>query len=132
MSCLAAPDKAQVYNKQDYDLMVFPESDTQRAVDIDVEKLTQAELEKLLLDDSFESRKTPILPVTPVLNPSLSTQLYLRPAIPRRDSGHLDYLDLPVTLYLLFISQLTVLNRLHSKMASTQECLLLHPQNLYI
>lgn len=76
--------KAQVYNKQDYDLMVFPESDTQkRAVDIDVEKLTQAELEKLLLDDSFESRKTPVLPVTPVLNPSLSAQLYLRPAIQR-------------------------------------------------
>uniref|UniRef100_A0A8C6DNG0 Phosphatidylinositol-4-phosphate 3-kinase catalytic subunit type 2 alpha n=1 Tax=Moschus moschiferus TaxID=68415 RepID=A0A8C6DNG0_MOSMO len=76
--------KAQVYNKQDYDLMVFPESDTQkRAVDIDVEKLTQAELEKLLLDDSFETRKTPVLPVTPVLNPSLSAQLYLRPAVQR-------------------------------------------------
>ncbi|XP_012581099.1 PREDICTED: phosphatidylinositol 4-phosphate 3-kinase C2 domain-containing subunit alpha isoform X4 [Condylura cristata] len=76
--------KAQVYNKQDYDLMVFPESDTQkRAVDIDVEKLTQAELEKLLLDDSFETRKTPVLPVTPVLSPSFSTQLYLRPTLQR-------------------------------------------------
>ncbi|XP_016080648.1 PREDICTED: phosphatidylinositol 4-phosphate 3-kinase C2 domain-containing subunit alpha isoform X2 [Miniopterus natalensis] len=76
--------KAQAYNKQDYDLMVFPESDTQkRAVDIDVEKLTQAELEKLLLDDSFETRKTPIMPVTPVLSPSFSTQLYLRPTIQR-------------------------------------------------
>uniref|UniRef100_A0A8C7BR90 Phosphatidylinositol-4-phosphate 3-kinase catalytic subunit type 2 alpha n=1 Tax=Neovison vison TaxID=452646 RepID=A0A8C7BR90_NEOVI len=76
--------KAQVYNKQDYDLMVFPESDTQkRAVDIDVEKLTQAELEKLLLDDSFETRKTPVLPVTPVLSPSFSTQVYLRPTIQR-------------------------------------------------
>ncbi|XP_036716254.1 phosphatidylinositol 4-phosphate 3-kinase C2 domain-containing subunit alpha isoform X1 [Balaenoptera musculus] len=76
--------KAQVYSKQDYDLMVFPESDTQkRAVDIDVEKLTQAELEKLLLDDSFETRKTPVLPVTPVLSPSFSAQLYLRPAIQR-------------------------------------------------
>ncbi|XP_008588392.1 PREDICTED: phosphatidylinositol 4-phosphate 3-kinase C2 domain-containing subunit alpha-like, partial [Galeopterus variegatus] len=73
--------KAQVYNKQDYDLMVFPESDSQkRAVDIDVEKLTQAELEKLLLDDSFETRKTPVLPV---LSPSFSAQLYLRPAIQR-------------------------------------------------
>ncbi|KAF7460243.1 Hypothetical predicted protein [Marmota monax] len=75
--------KAQVFSKQDYDLMVFPESDSQkRAVDIDVEKLTQAELEKLLLDDSFESR-TPVLPVTPVLSPSFSAQLYLRPSIQR-------------------------------------------------
>ncbi|KAG8524267.1 Phosphatidylinositol 4-phosphate 3-kinase C2 domain-containing subunit alpha [Galemys pyrenaicus] len=77
-------EKAQVYNKQDYDLMVFPESDTQkRAVDIDVEKLTQAELEKLLLDDNFETRKTPVLPVTPVLRPSLSAQFYLRPTLQR-------------------------------------------------
>nr|KAF6438676.1 phosphatidylinositol-4-phosphate 3-kinase catalytic subunit type 2 alpha [Molossus molossus] len=76
--------KAQVYNKQDYDLMVFPESDTQkRVVDIDVEKLTQAELEKLLLDDSFETRKTPVMPVTPVLSPSFSAQLYLRPPVQR-------------------------------------------------
>nr|XP_037855573.1 phosphatidylinositol 4-phosphate 3-kinase C2 domain-containing subunit alpha isoform X2 [Chlorocebus sabaeus] len=76
--------KAQVYNKQDYDLMVFPESDSQkRALDIDVEKLTQAELEKLLLDDSFETRKTPVLPATPVLSPSFSAQLYFRPTIQR-------------------------------------------------
>ncbi|EPQ18353.1 Phosphatidylinositol-4-phosphate 3-kinase C2 domain-containing subunit alpha [Myotis brandtii] len=76
--------RAQVYNKQDYDLMVFPESDTQkRAVDIDVEKLTQAELEKLLLDDSFETKKTPAMPVTPILSPSFSAQLYLRPTIQR-------------------------------------------------
>nr|XP_055138220.1 phosphatidylinositol 4-phosphate 3-kinase C2 domain-containing subunit alpha isoform X2 [Symphalangus syndactylus] len=76
--------KAQVYNKQDYDLMVFPESDSQkRALDIDVEKLTQAELEKLLLDDSFETRKTPVLPVTPILSPSFSAQLYFRPTIQR-------------------------------------------------
>lgn len=76
--------KAHVYNKQDYDLMVFPESDPQkRAVDIDVEKLTQAELEKILLDDSFETRRTPVLPVTPVLNPSFSAQLCLRPALQR-------------------------------------------------
>uniref|UniRef100_A0A8I5MZU1 Phosphatidylinositol 4-phosphate 3-kinase C2 domain-containing subunit alpha n=1 Tax=Papio anubis TaxID=9555 RepID=A0A8I5MZU1_PAPAN len=76
--------KAQVYNKQDYDLMVFPESDSQkRASDIDVEKLTQAELEKLLLDDSFETRKTPVLPATPVLSPSFSAQLYFRPTIQR-------------------------------------------------
>uniref|UniRef100_A0A7N9CY39 Phosphatidylinositol 4-phosphate 3-kinase C2 domain-containing subunit alpha n=1 Tax=Macaca fascicularis TaxID=9541 RepID=A0A7N9CY39_MACFA len=76
--------KAQVNNKQDYDLMVFPESDSQkRALDIDVEKLTQAELEKLLLDDSFETRKTPVLPATPVLSPSFSAQLYFRPTIQR-------------------------------------------------
>ncbi|XP_014440083.1 phosphatidylinositol 4-phosphate 3-kinase C2 domain-containing subunit alpha isoform X2 [Tupaia chinensis] len=76
--------KAQVFNKQDYDLMVFPESDSKkRAVDIDVEKLTQAELEKLLLDDNFETKKTPALPVTPVLSPSFSAQLYLRPTIQR-------------------------------------------------
>ncbi|XP_069327286.1 phosphatidylinositol 4-phosphate 3-kinase C2 domain-containing subunit alpha isoform X1 [Eulemur rufifrons] len=76
--------KAQVYNKQDYDLMVFPESDSQkRAVDIDVEKLTQAELEKLLLDDNFDTKRTPVLPVTPVLSPSFSAQLYLRPTIQR-------------------------------------------------
>nr|APD32935.1 Pik3c2a [Castor fiber] len=76
--------RAQVFNAQDYDLMVFPESESQkRAVDIDVEKLTQAELEKLLLDDSFETRKTPILPVAPVLSPSFSAQLYLRPTIQR-------------------------------------------------
>ncbi|KAM6157554.1 phosphatidylinositol 4-phosphate 3-kinase C2 domain-containing subunit alpha [Rhynchocyon petersi] len=76
--------KAQVHNKQDYDLMVFPESESQkRAIDIDVEKLTQAELEKLLLDDSFETRKTSVLPVTPVLSPSFSAQFYLRPTIQR-------------------------------------------------
>ncbi|XP_006892140.1 PREDICTED: phosphatidylinositol 4-phosphate 3-kinase C2 domain-containing subunit alpha [Elephantulus edwardii] len=76
--------KAQVPNKQDYDLMVFPESDSQkRALDIDVEKLSQAELEKLLLDDNFETRKTPVLPVTPVLSPSFSAQFCLRPTIQR-------------------------------------------------
>ncbi|EDM17733.1 phosphatidylinositol 3-kinase, C2 domain containing, alpha polypeptide (predicted), isoform CRA_c [Rattus norvegicus] len=76
--------RTQGFNKQDYDLMVFPESDSQkRALDIDVEKLTQAELEKILLDDNFETRKTPASPVTPVLSPSFSAQLYLRPAVQR-------------------------------------------------
>nr|XP_021504779.1 phosphatidylinositol 4-phosphate 3-kinase C2 domain-containing subunit alpha-like [Meriones unguiculatus] len=76
--------RAPSFNKQDYDLMVFPESDSQnRAVGIDVEKLTQAELEKILLDDSFETRKNPALPVTPVLGPSFSAQLYLRPTVQR-------------------------------------------------
>ncbi|XP_035406042.1 phosphatidylinositol 4-phosphate 3-kinase C2 domain-containing subunit alpha isoform X2 [Cygnus atratus] len=76
--------KAQTHNKQDHDLMVFPESDAKRMEDklstIDIEKLTHAELEKLLLDDSFESSKAPTLPVTPILSPSLSSQFYLGPA----------------------------------------------------
>ncbi|XP_004711629.1 phosphatidylinositol 4-phosphate 3-kinase C2 domain-containing subunit alpha [Echinops telfairi] len=76
--------KTQVHSKQDYDLMVFPELDSQkRALDIDVENLTQAELEKLLLDDSFETKKTPVLPVTPVLSPTLSAQFYFRPTLQR-------------------------------------------------
>ncbi|XP_075402120.1 phosphatidylinositol 4-phosphate 3-kinase C2 domain-containing subunit alpha [Tenrec ecaudatus] len=75
--------KTQVHNKQDYDLMVFPEDSQKRVLDIDVEKLTQAELEKLLLDDSFETKKTPVLPVTPVLSPTLSAQFYFRPTLQR-------------------------------------------------
>uniref|UniRef100_A0A8B9T2P7 Phosphatidylinositol 4-phosphate 3-kinase C2 domain-containing subunit alpha n=1 Tax=Anas platyrhynchos TaxID=8839 RepID=A0A8B9T2P7_ANAPL len=75
---------AQTHSKQDHDLMVFPESDAKRMEDklstIDIEKLTHAELEKLLLDDSFEASKAPTLPVTPILSPSLSSQFYLGPA----------------------------------------------------
>ncbi|XP_032043896.1 phosphatidylinositol 4-phosphate 3-kinase C2 domain-containing subunit alpha [Aythya fuligula] len=78
---------AQTHNKQDHDLMVFPESDAKRMEDklstIDIEKLTHAELEKLLLDDSFEASKAPTLPVTPILSPSLSSQFYLGPAAQR-------------------------------------------------
>lgn len=74
---------AQTHSKQDHDLMVFPESDAKRMEDklstIDIEKLTHAELEKLLLDDSFESSKVPALPVTPILSPSLSSQFYIGP-----------------------------------------------------
>ncbi|KFV78354.1 Phosphatidylinositol 4-phosphate 3-kinase C2 domain-containing subunit alpha, partial [Struthio camelus australis] len=76
--------KVQTNNKQDCDLMVFPESDSKRMEDklstIDIEKLTHAELEKLLLDDSFESSRAPTLPVTPILSPSVSSQFYLGPA----------------------------------------------------
>lgn len=123
--------RTQGFNKQDYDLMVFPELDSQkRAVDIDVEKLTQAELEKILLDDNFETRKPPALPVTPVLSPSFSTQLYLRPS-GQRGQWPLDYAGLPRTLYLLLILQHTV-NRPHSRMASVQGCPLFHQQSLYI
>uniref|UniRef100_A0A8C4LDY0 Phosphatidylinositol 4-phosphate 3-kinase C2 domain-containing subunit alpha n=1 Tax=Equus asinus asinus TaxID=83772 RepID=A0A8C4LDY0_EQUAS len=82
--------KAQVYNKQDYDLMVFPESDTQkRAVDIDVEKLTQAELEKLLLDDSFETR------TAPVFSKQTSFQNGFNPRMPTFPSTEPIYLSLP-------------------------------------
>uniref|UniRef100_A0A672UGL9 Uncharacterized protein n=1 Tax=Strigops habroptila TaxID=2489341 RepID=A0A672UGL9_STRHB len=80
--------KAQTHNKQDHDLMVFPESDAKGMEDklstIDIEKLTHAELEKLLLDDSFESSKVPTLPVSPILSPSVSSQFYLGPMGQRR------------------------------------------------
>lgn len=80
----SSQEKAQVYNQEDCDLMVFPESESQkRGVDIDVEKLTQAELEKLLLDENFEPRKTPVSPVTHVLSPSFSAQLYVGSTIQR-------------------------------------------------
>ncbi|XP_051512306.1 phosphatidylinositol 4-phosphate 3-kinase C2 domain-containing subunit alpha-like [Myxocyprinus asiaticus] len=49
--------------RQEKDLIVFPESETQKKVDkdkfgdIDVEKLTKEELEKLLLDENFGTNK---------------------------------------------------------------------------
>ncbi|RMC12261.1 hypothetical protein DUI87_09773 [Hirundo rustica rustica] len=81
---LSSPiQKAQTHNKQDHDLMVFPESDAKSTEDklstIDIEKLTHAELEKLLLDDHFESSKAPTLPASPILSPSLSSPFYLAP-----------------------------------------------------
>ncbi|XP_062973286.1 phosphatidylinositol 4-phosphate 3-kinase C2 domain-containing subunit alpha [Elgaria multicarinata webbii] len=71
----------QSRRKQDHDLIVFPESDAKKKVDdklnsIDIEKLTRAELEKLLLEENFESSKPPTLPATPVLRPSFSSQFY--------------------------------------------------------
>ncbi|NXY25507.1 P3C2A kinase, partial [Atrichornis clamosus] len=86
---LSSPrQKAQTYNKQDHDLMVFPESDAKSMEDklstIDIEKLTHAELEKLLLDDNFESSRVPTLPASPILSPSVSSQFYLGPAGQRR------------------------------------------------
>ncbi|KAJ7412498.1 Phosphatidylinositol 4-phosphate 3-kinase C2 domain-containing subunit alpha [Willisornis vidua] len=87
-SLSSARQKAQTHNKQDHDLMVFPESDAKNMEDklrtIDIEKLTHAELEKLLLDDNFESSKVPTLPASPILSPSLSSQFYLGPAGQRR------------------------------------------------
>ncbi|NXC65685.1 P3C2A kinase, partial [Anhinga anhinga] len=80
--------KAEAHNKQDHDLMVFPECDAKSMEDklstIDIEKLTHAELEKLLLDDSFESSRVPVLPVSPVLSPCVSSQFYLGPTGHRR------------------------------------------------
>ncbi|XP_041337176.1 phosphatidylinositol 4-phosphate 3-kinase C2 domain-containing subunit alpha isoform X3 [Pyrgilauda ruficollis] len=86
---LSSPrQKAQTHNKQDHDLMVFPESDAKSMEDklstIDIEKLTHAELEKLLLDDNFESSKVPTLPASPILSPSVSSQFYLGPTGQRR------------------------------------------------
>ncbi|XP_041270898.1 phosphatidylinositol 4-phosphate 3-kinase C2 domain-containing subunit alpha isoform X3 [Onychostruthus taczanowskii] len=86
---LSSPrQKAQTHNKQDHDLMVFPESDAKSMEDklstIDIEKLTHAELEKLLLDDNFESSKVPTLPASPILSPSVSSQFYLGPMGQRR------------------------------------------------
>ncbi|XP_042317294.1 phosphatidylinositol 4-phosphate 3-kinase C2 domain-containing subunit alpha-like [Sceloporus undulatus] len=78
----------QSCRKQDHDLMVFPESDAKKKVDdklntVDVEKLTHAELEKLLLEESFESSKPATLPAVPVLSPSFSSQFYSNPTIQR-------------------------------------------------
>ncbi|XP_071414986.1 phosphatidylinositol 4-phosphate 3-kinase C2 domain-containing subunit alpha isoform X1 [Pithys albifrons albifrons] len=86
---LSSPrQKAQTHDKQDHDLMVFPESDAKNMEDklrtIDIEKLTHAELEKLLLDDNFESSKVPALPASPILSPSLSSQFYIGAAGQRR------------------------------------------------
>ncbi|NWS88863.1 P3C2A kinase, partial [Toxostoma redivivum] len=86
---LSSPrQKAQAHSKQDHDLMVFPESDAKSMEDklstIDIEKLSHAELEKLLLDDNFESSKVPTLPASPILSPSVSSQFYLGPTSQRR------------------------------------------------
>uniref|UniRef100_A0A452HT92 Phosphatidylinositol 4-phosphate 3-kinase C2 domain-containing subunit alpha n=1 Tax=Gopherus agassizii TaxID=38772 RepID=A0A452HT92_9SAUR len=76
--------KAQTHNKQDHDLMVFPEAVAKKRVEdklstVDIDKMTHAELEKLLLDESFESSKVPALPATPVLSPSFSSPFYIGP-----------------------------------------------------
>ncbi|CAM5149778.1 unnamed protein product [Natator depressus] len=76
--------KAQTHNNQDHDLMVFPEAVAKKRVEdklstVDIDKMTHAELEKLLLDESFESSKVRALPATPVLSPSFSSPFYIRP-----------------------------------------------------
>ncbi|XP_073515143.1 phosphatidylinositol 4-phosphate 3-kinase C2 domain-containing subunit alpha isoform X2 [Phyllobates terribilis] len=73
----------------DHDLMVFPEVDTKSRAEkslqsIDLEKLPLAELEKILLDDSFEVvPKPPSTPQTHVLNPVVSTQCFTNPSFQR-------------------------------------------------
>ncbi|KAK6472842.1 phosphatidylinositol 4-phosphate 3-kinase C2 domain-containing subunit alpha-like isoform X1 [Huso huso] len=86
MSCNGANQRALSSSRPERDLIVFPESDARKRAerdafkDIDVEKLTNAELEKLLLDDNFgANNKAPrpaTLPGTPVLSSSFSGQLY--------------------------------------------------------
>ncbi|XP_077177735.1 phosphatidylinositol 4-phosphate 3-kinase C2 domain-containing subunit alpha isoform X2 [Paroedura picta] len=75
----------QSRRKQDYDLMVFPESDVKKTIDeklnaIDIDKITHAELEKLLLEDTFEASKPPMLPPAPIVSPSFS-QFYTSSAV---------------------------------------------------
>ncbi|KAJ7344416.1 hypothetical protein JRQ81_000366 [Phrynocephalus forsythii] len=78
----------QTCRKQEHDLMVFPESDAKKKMDdklskVDVDKLTCAELEKLLLEENFESSKPAALSATPVLSPSFPSQFYVTPAVQR-------------------------------------------------
>lgn len=83
-----ARHKVPSFIRQDHDLMVFPESELKgkandKLLSIDIDKLTNAELETLLLDDNFEVSKTlkppPTLPVAPIFSPSLSSQYYTQP-----------------------------------------------------
>ncbi|KAM4617398.1 phosphatidylinositol 4-phosphate 3-kinase C2 domain-containing subunit alpha [Discoglossus pictus] len=77
--------KTPALSKPEHDLMVFPESEGKKRsgeslCNIDVEKLTQAELEKLLLDDSFELGKAPkplAIPQAQVLSPCIPTQYFI-------------------------------------------------------
>ncbi|XP_053305716.1 phosphatidylinositol 4-phosphate 3-kinase C2 domain-containing subunit alpha [Spea bombifrons] len=78
---------------QDLDLMVFPESDAKKRAgkpleNIDLEKLTTAELEKLLLDENFEDikpQKTLTIPPPQAFNPP--PQYYVQPPFPRTHWG---------------------------------------------
>uniref|UniRef100_UPI00398EF5A0 phosphatidylinositol 4-phosphate 3-kinase C2 domain-containing subunit alpha isoform X2 n=1 Tax=Pristiophorus japonicus TaxID=55135 RepID=UPI00398EF5A0 len=73
---------------QDYDLIHFPEAESSKKQaaealsDLDIEKLTSAELEKLLLDKNFGPKKIVrphTVPNTPLVSPSFSSQFYNRP-----------------------------------------------------
>ncbi|KAM4018291.1 LOW QUALITY PROTEIN: phosphatidylinositol 4-phosphate 3-kinase C2 domain-containing subunit alpha [Anomaloglossus baeobatrachus] len=71
----------------EHDLMVFPEVDAKSRAEkplhnIDLEKLPLAELEKFLLDDSFEVvPKRPAAPQTQVINPEVSAQSSTNPSV---------------------------------------------------
>ncbi|XP_069594558.1 phosphatidylinositol 4-phosphate 3-kinase C2 domain-containing subunit alpha isoform X1 [Ranitomeya imitator] len=73
----------------DRDLMDFPEVDTKYRAEkslqnIDLEKLPLAELEKFLLDDSFEVVPKPsAIPQTHALNPVVSAQCFTNPSFQR-------------------------------------------------
>ncbi|XP_068117176.1 phosphatidylinositol 4-phosphate 3-kinase C2 domain-containing subunit alpha [Hyperolius riggenbachi] len=74
--------KPPVLGRQDHDLMAFPEVDARKRSDkslknIDIEKLPFAELEKLLLDDSFEVVPKPAVALqTQVISPMVSAQCF--------------------------------------------------------
>lgn len=74
---------------QDQDLMVFPEVDAKTRAgkslhNIDLEKLPLAELEKFLLDDSFEVVPKPTaVAQTQVINPVVSAQCFNNPSFQR-------------------------------------------------
>lgn len=113
--------------------MVFPESDTPKKSSrgLRCRKFTQAELEKLLLMTvlSLGTYLYWLLPLFWTL--IISNNCILDLAIHIEDSNYLIIWTSSYTSY-LHLSTIPVLNRRHSKMASTQECLLLHPQNLYL
>uniref|UniRef100_A0A4W3IZ81 Phosphatidylinositol 4-phosphate 3-kinase C2 domain-containing subunit alpha n=1 Tax=Callorhinchus milii TaxID=7868 RepID=A0A4W3IZ81_CALMI len=83
--------KAQAGVRQEYDLIHFPEAEgsnqeAERVLsDLDIKNLTEAELEKLLLDSSFGPKscsRPRTLPNAPLLSLSFSGQLYGQPAFP--------------------------------------------------
>ncbi|MEE6499476.1 hypothetical protein FKM82_003460 [Ascaphus truei] len=86
-----ARQQSPALSKQEHDLMVFPESDAKKRAEgtlrsVDIEKLTGAELEKLLLDDSFECSKAPkplAIPQAQALSPCVSTQYFIQPSFQR-------------------------------------------------
>ncbi|XP_041052806.1 phosphatidylinositol 4-phosphate 3-kinase C2 domain-containing subunit alpha [Carcharodon carcharias] len=76
---------------QEYDLIHFPEAESSKKQaadtlsDLDIEKLTSVELEKLLLDKNFGPKKITrphTLPNTPLVSPSFSSQFFSRAPFP--------------------------------------------------
>ncbi|XP_039596720.1 phosphatidylinositol 4-phosphate 3-kinase C2 domain-containing subunit alpha [Polypterus senegalus] len=87
-SSMGGNPKATSCSRPDRDLIIFPESDAKKRADenkfrsIKVEELSHAELEKLLLDDTFSVTNNPTRPqsisTAPPLSVSSSTPLYTR------------------------------------------------------